>query len=252
MGEPHRVLLLGGTTEGAALAKALADDPRFAVTTSLAGRTRRPAALPGTVRVGGFGGAAGLASYLAEQRIDSLVDATHPFAATISRHAAEACHATGTARLRLVRPPWRAAPGDQWVEVASAAEAATCLPGAGRRAFLTVGRRALASFADRPHTWYLVRVVDPPDTPLIDAPHLVIAARGPFALEDEIALLRRHRIEVLVTRNSGGTATRAKLDAARRLGLPVVMIARPEEPSGERVASVEETMEWLGARLRGS
>ncbi len=249
--ERHSVLILGGTAEAAALAAALAGDDRFAVTTSLAGRTRRPAAVAGAVRTGGFGGVDGLAAFLRAEGIAAVVDATHPFAETISRNAALACAEAGVARLRLSRPPWSPVAGDRWTSVDSLAEAAGLLPEHGRRAFLALGARRLAPFEGRRGVWYLIRTVEPPETPPIRAAHAVTVGRGPFSESAEIALLQRHRIDVLVARNSGGEASYAKIAAARRLGIPVLLVARPPDPPGPRAESVAETLAWLESRLRG-
>ena len=232
------MLILGGTTEAAGLARTLEG---FDVTTSLAGRTRTPATLPGRVRVGGFGGAQGLAEYLEAEGIDALVDATHPFAARISANAAEAVRLRPTPRLMLVRPEWTPQPGDRWTTVPSIAAAADAVP-PGARAFLAIGRQELAPFAARAEAWFLIRSVEPPDGPL-PPHHAVVTARGPFRVEDEEALLTTHRIGVLVAKNSGGND--AKLVAARRLRLPVVLVERPARPDGERVGTVDEAVAWL-------
>jgi precorrin-6A/cobalt-precorrin-6A reductase len=238
-----RILILGGTAEAVALAAACADRSDLEVISSLAGRTRTPNLPPGTVRRGGFGGPAGLARFLAERGIGRVIDATHPFAAQIGAHAEEACRRVGVARLRLLRPPWRAQPGDRWLEVADLAAAARALPDLGRRVFLTVGQRDLEAFAGL-DLWFLVRTIEPPGPlPLRHAQWL--AGRGPFALEDEVRLLREHRIEVLVSKASGGDATAAKLIAARRLGLPVIMIQRPPPPPGPLVDSVAAALAWV-------
>jgi precorrin-6A/cobalt-precorrin-6A reductase len=239
-----RLLILAGTSEAAALAEACADQRGLEVISSLAGRTRRPRPLPGEVRVGGFGGAAGLERFLRARGIDRLVDASHPFAAQIGRHAASACRAAGVPRLRLLRPPWPRLEGDRWLEVGSLAEAARLLPEVGRRAFLTVGHQELAAFAGLERVWLLIRTIEPPaGEPLERA--LYLQARGPFALPDELALLREHRIDVLVAKASGGAATYAKLAAARTLGLPVIMLRRPPPPPGPVVSSVAAALEWL-------
>ncbi|CAI8056360.1 Precorrin-6A reductase [Geodia barretti] len=177
----------------------------------------------GPVRIGGFGGAEGLASYLREERIGLLIDATHPFATRISAQARDAAREAGAARLVIVRPPWRPLPGDRWIDVDTVEEAAAAIPAEARRVFLTVGVRSLAPFAGRPDLWFLVRLVDEPAEPIPLAQHRLICARGPFAEADERALLEAHGIDCLVTRASGGDATVAKLAAARALGLPVVM-----------------------------
>lgn len=234
------MLILGGTAEAAALARALEG---VEVVTSLAGRTRAPAALPGRVRVGGFGGAQGLAAYLEAEGIDALIDATHPFAARISANAAEAVRLRPTPRLMLVRPEWTPQPGDRWTLVPSIAAAAGAVP-EGARAFLAIGRQELAPFAARADAWFLIRSVEPPDGPL-PPHHAVVTGRGPFRVEDEAALLTSHRIRVLVAKNSGGDD--AKLVAARRLGLPVVLVERPAPPPGERVGTVDEAVNWVMA-----
>jgi precorrin-6A/cobalt-precorrin-6A reductase len=245
---PIRTLILGGTTEAVRLAEACAGVPELKITTSLAGRTRTPTMPPGDVRIGGFGGAAGLADFLRAHGVDRLVDATHPFAARIGLNAAEACNAAGVPRLRLLRPLWQRQPGDRWTEAGSLAEAAGLLPPRGR-VFLSVGGRDLDAFAGLDH-WFLVRSIEPPEHGLAGA-HWVFA-RGPFGLEDELALLREHAIEVLVTKASGGAATYAKLVAARQLGLPVIMVRRPPPPPGLVVGSVAAALEWLGHPLPAS
>ena len=242
----RRVLLLGGSTEASRLADALAtrgDD----VTVSYAGRTRDRAATPGRVRVGGFGGVDGLAEHLGAARVEVVVDATHPFAARMPHHAAAACAATGTPRLRVCREPWAPVDGDDWREVGDLDAAAAALGAMGaRRVFLTTGRQELAPFARVPGVWFLVRAIEPPDPcPLRRAS--VVLARGPFEERGELALLRDHAIDTVVAKNSGGGAAEAKLHAARRLSLPVVMVRRPPGPAGPRVATVDEALRWLDA-----
>lgn len=225
---PH-VLVLGGTTEARRLAAELAARAGVRVTTSLAGRVSRPGALEGDVRVGGFGGAEGLAEWLREHGVDALVDATHPFAAGITANAARAATATGLPLLVLRRPGWQPGPGDRWHFVDSLAEAAELLPRIGRRVFLTTGRLGLAAFAGLADLHFVARSVEPPEPPM--PPRLdVLLARGPFTVADESALLREHRVDVVVTKDSGGEATAAKLTAARHLGLPVVVVRRPPLP----------------------
>jgi len=239
-----KVLILGGTTEASALAKRLAGDSRFAPTLSLAGRTAAPAKAPIPTRIGGFGGAVGLARYLREEAIDALIDATHPFAAQISANAAAAAKEASVALMAIRRPAWKAQPGDSWIEVADMAGAAEALGQAPRRILLTVGRLEAAAFAAAPQHSYLLRSIDPPGPlPLPDCQ--VILARGPFDLESESRLLSDNRIEILVTKNAGSDATAAKLIAARNLGLPVVMVARPPLPEVESVETVIAAMEWL-------
>lgn len=238
------MLLLGGTTEASAIARALAGDARFDLTLSFAGRTRAIVPPPVPYRVGGFGGAPGLAHTLRETGTDALVDATHPFAARISANAAVAAHEGGVRLLGVRRPPWRCVPGDRWHEVADMAEAARALGAAPRRVLLTVGQLDLLPFAAVPQHRYVVRSVDPPPAGLLPGAD-IIAARGPFAEDAERALLVDRRIDVIVTKNSGGTATAAKLIAARDLGLRVVMVDRPALPPVESVETAEAAVDWL-------
>ena len=248
---PERLLILGGTAEGRALAEAAAMrfGPSLAVISALAGRTRAPILPAGHVRIGGFGGSEGLAAYLKDERIDLLVDATHPYAMQISAQACDAASRTGTERLVLVRPPWQPMPGDRWVGAATVEEAVGAIPAEAERVFLTVGVRSLTPFAARPDLWFLVRLVDEPAEPIPLARHRLICARGPFAEADERALLADHHIDCLVTRASGGDATAAKLAAARTLGLSVVMVHRPPPPPGPSASSVEEALTWIEQRL---
>ena len=241
------LLILGGTGEAAALAcAALA---RFGdalrVTTSLAGRTERPGPLPGRVRVGGFGGAVGLARYLVEHGVDRLIDATHPFADRISTQARLACEEAGVPRLLLLRPPWRRQPLDQWIEVDNMAAVAEIVGRVGRRAFLTVGAGEIACFSAATGVRFLVRLVDPPPRPLPLRFYQVIVGRGPFTLAEERHRLERHAIDVLVCKASGGAATEAKIVAARELAIPVIMVRRPPPEPGEAVESVEAALDWL-------
>ncbi|PZG93650.1 cobalt-precorrin-6A reductase [Streptomyces sp. NTH33] len=240
------VLILGGTAEARELAAVLAVREGVRVTSSLAGRVTRPGAVDGEVRVGGFGGAEGLAAWLREHRVDAAVDATHPFAETITRNAARAAAATGVPLVVLRRPGWRPEPGDRWRAVDSLDAAAGLLPRLGRRVFLTTGRLGLAAFAHLTEPHFLVRSVEPPEPPV--PPNLrVVLARGPFTEADETELLRTHRVDVLVTKDSGGAATAAKLSAARRLGLPVVVVRRPPLPPRlTAVPDVTAVLEWLG------
>ncbi|MEU1102649.1 cobalt-precorrin-6A reductase [Streptomyces tibetensis] len=240
------VLILGGTTEARALAAALSSRPGVRVTTSLAGRVAKPGALDGEVRVGGFGGARGLARWLREESVDALVDATHPFAESITANAARAAAETGVPAVVLRRPGWRPGPGDHWHPVPSLDAAADLLPALGRRVFLTTGRLGLTSFAHLTRLHFVVRSVDPPEPPLPPDTH-VLLSRGPFTVPGETALLRELGIDVLVTKDSGGGATAAKLTAARDLGLPVVVVGRPPLPDGvTAVPDVEGVLEHLG------
>ncbi|MDK1475431.1 cobalt-precorrin-6A reductase [Streptomyces sp. 549] len=227
------MLVLGGTAEARRLAAELVGwaRPGLRVTSSLAGRVASPRLPPGEVRVGGFGGTAGLTRWLREHRVDALIDATHPFAGTIGFHAAEAAAHAHVPLLALRRPGWVPGPGDDWHSVASLAEAAEELPALGERVFLTTGRMGLAAFAHLDGLWFLARSVDPPEPPH-PARMEVVLDRGPFTLDGERDLLRRHRIDVVVTKDSGGPATAAKLTAAREAGIPVVVVRRPPTPEG--------------------
>jgi precorrin-6A/cobalt-precorrin-6A reductase len=242
-----RVLLLAGTTEAAGFAALLVGRSDVEVVASLAGRTRSPAPMPCRVRSGGLGGVEGLARELGTGGYDVLVDATHPFARAMPHHAAEAAATVGIPRLRLVRPPWRPGPDDDWHAVAGLGAAADALRDLGaRRVLLTTGRLELAPFAAVAATRFVVRSIEPPDPmPLVDA--TVLLARGPFSVDDELALLRGHRIDTIVTRNSGGAATAAKLTAARTLGARVVMVRRPPGPPGPEVATPEAALRWIDA-----
>ncbi|MFF5081273.1 cobalt-precorrin-6A reductase [Actinoplanes sp. NPDC000266] len=239
-----RVLILGGTTEARALAATL--HPAHTVITSLAGRTSAPLLPPGEVRIGGFGGVDGLIAYLRTSRIDVLVDATHPFAAGISANAAAAAAATGVPLIALRRPGWTEGPGDDWHRVPDLPGAAALLPRLGRRVFLTTGRQGIAAFAGV-DAWFLARSVEPPAPPM-PARLETLLARGPFTLESERRLLTEHRIDVLVTKDSGGPD--AKLAAAREHGIPVVMVDRPLLPAGvPSAASAEEVRRYVTMRL---
>ncbi|RBY90504.1 cobalt-precorrin-6A reductase [Blastococcus sp. TBT05-19] len=244
--------MLGGTGEARALATALVERG-VDVVSSLAGRVSDPVLPPGEVRVGGFGGADGLAAWLGGAAVDAVVDATHPFAATMTASAAAACSRTGTPLLRLQRPGWLAGPGDDWRWADSLEGAAAAVAGFDR-VFLTTGRQGLGAFAGLT-AHCLVRSVDPPDPPL-PARTTVVLARGPFGLDDERALLREHAVEVVVTKDSGGSMTAAKLTAARELGLPVVLVRRPPLPPGVPVvATVAAALAWLAencSRREGS
>ncbi len=249
IGSSHkrRLLILGGTAEARELAALAAErlGDRLHVITSLVGRTESPARLAGEVRVGGFGGAAGLVAYLRAQAIDYLVDATHPFARQISRHAVAAAEAVDIPNVALVRPSWRQSAGDRWHEVADAAGAAALLPSLTRRVWLTVGGDDLAAFANVPETWFLVRRIEPPASPPPLRDFQLILARGPFAVEDERRLIAAHRIGALVCRASGGDATEAKLVAARESGLPVIMIRRPHQVATRVVETPLAAVMWL-------
>ncbi|MEB4211666.1 cobalt-precorrin-6A reductase [Mycobacterium sp. 94-17] len=238
-----RVLLLGGTGEARALAQAL--HPRFDIISSLAGRVPDPALPVGRVRIGGFGGVDGLRRWLRDERIDAVVDATHPFAATMTAHAAAACAALRIPHLVVARPAWD--PGTAIVVESDTGAAETVARQGYTRVFLTTGRSGVRAFADS-DAWFLIRAVTGPDAATLPRRHRVLLSRGPYRYDDEVALMRAHRIDALVTKNSGGDMTRAKLDAAAALGVSVVMVARPPLPAGVvTVGAVREAAEWVGA-----
>ena len=245
-----RLLILGGTGDATELAARASQIAEIEVVSSLAGRTQQPfTPKTGTVRIGGFGGAAGLAAFLLDRPIDLLIDATHPFAAQISANAAVAAAECNVPYLMLVRPAWERVEGDRWIEVASHSEAAKALLGQSQRVFLTIGRQELAEFAGLDAIWFLMRAIDPPalNTPVPNGKLLL--ARGPFTLEDERKLLLEYQIDTIVSKNSGGSATYAKIAAARELGIPVVMVQRPQIPDVEQVADVEGGICWLMQQL---
>lgn len=241
-----RVLILGGTSEARALAALLVELPGVQPVSSLAGRVAEPARPEGEVRIGGFGGATGLQRWLAAQSITAVVDATHPFAAAISGSAAVATSALGLPLVVLRRPGWTEHDGDDWHRVPSLTAAAQLLSrdhALAERVFLTTGRKELAPFASLPQ-WFLIRSIDPPDEPLPPR-HRVLLARGPFALDGELALMRQHRIDVLVAKDSGGALTEAKLTAARELSRPVILVDRPPAPDVPVVETVAAAAEWV-------
>ncbi len=244
-----RVLLLGGTTEASMLARHLAGDVRFAATLSFAGVTDHPVPPPIAWRVGGFGGADGLRTWLHAERIEAVIDATHPYAVRISRNAAVAAAAAAVPLWRVERPPWTEGAGDRWIRVGDAEAAAAALGETPQRVLLTLGSKGLAAFRDAPMHRYVVRCIDAP-APALLPPHAeLVLARGPFALADETALLAAHRITRLVSKNSGGTATAAKLTAARQAGIVVVMIDRPPAALAAS-GTVAQALDWLEARHR--
>ncbi|MEU1980617.1 cobalt-precorrin-6A reductase [Nocardia sp. NPDC019395] len=246
---------MGGTGEARELAHVLSGERGLEVVSSLAGRVADPVRPGGTVRIGGFGGADGLREWLAGNRIELVIDATHPFAATMTAHAARAGAALGLPVIRLNRPGWTAEPGDNWIRVPDMATAAQTSAELGERILLTIGRQGVGVFAGYTRPWYLIRAIDPPESALPPR-HEILLARGPFTVAAETALLDRHRIEVLVTKDSGGDATAAKLAAARSAGVPVVLVDRPPVPPGLiEVATVaaahERILEYVAPRHIG-
>jgi precorrin-6A/cobalt-precorrin-6A reductase len=247
---PLRVLILGGTTEAHRLAERLSGRADVDVVSSLAGRVASPRMPAGQVRVGGFAGATGLAQWIDAHGIQAVIDATHPFAATISWNAAAAAAASHVPLLTLQRKAWVPGEGDRWREAASLPDAALMLPELGHRHFLTIGRQGVSSFADVAGAWFLVRSIDPPQEPTPPQMELLLD-RGPYSLDAEIALMRDRRVDTVITKNSGGQATAAKLAGARELGLPVVMVQRPATPEGvPQVADVQSALEWVEAQIR--
>lgn len=236
------VLVLGGTSEARALAAALVER-RVPVISALAGRVANPRLPVGEVHIGGFGGPEGLAAWLTEKRVSAVVDATHPFARRIGASAVTGAKLAGVPMLRLQRPGWQPESGDRWHWADTLEEAAAMLPTLGERVFLTSGRQGLTAFAPL-KLWFLIRCVDPPEPPM-PVRNEVLLDRGPYLLEAETALLRTHRIDVLVTKDSGGTMTSAKLTAARTLGLPVVIVRRPHRPEAPTVETVWAATEWV-------
>jgi precorrin-6A/cobalt-precorrin-6A reductase len=241
-----RVLILGGTAEANRLAKAIASDPRIDAVLSYAGRTENPATPAIAWRVGGFGGIDGLKQYLVAENIARVVDATHPFAAQMSAHAIAACAAANVPLLALERPPWHAVAGDRWIEVDDIGAAAAALGATPRRVFLGIGRQHLAAFAAHPQHAYLVRLVDPPRAPLPLRDAEMVVARGPFDRNSEHAMLTKFCADIIVAKNAGGNQVSAKIDVARELALPVIMIRRPFVAARHKVETVDEALHWLG------
>ena len=240
-----RILILGGTSEASALASALAMRSDVAPMLSLAGRTENPLPPPIPFRVGGFGGPEGLRAYLARERFDAVVDATHPFATQMSRHAALACEGARVPLLVFSRPAWTRQDGDDWLDVESVEAAVGALGEAPRRVFLTQGRLQLAAFAAAPQHLYLVRAIDPPAKIAALRNCKLVLARGPFELADELALMKAEKIEILVSKNSGGAATYPKIEAARRLGVKVVMVRQPSGGDGRMAHDLASVLGWI-------
>jgi precorrin-6A/cobalt-precorrin-6A reductase len=244
-----RILILGGTGDAADLATQLRYFPNVEVIHSLAGRTERSRQITDGTRVGGFGGVAGLVEYFRDGQIAGVIDATHPFATQISWNAAAATTVTQIPYLLLLRPAWEPVEGDRWIEVNSLSIAAVALADLGPRVFLAIGRQEVGTFAHLNHIWCLLRMVEPPEPDALLPRGEVLLERGPFTLTGERALLQRYGIRAIVSKNSGGTATYAKIAAARELGLPVVMVQRPALPAAERVSEIRTALDWIRDRL---
>jgi precorrin-6A/cobalt-precorrin-6A reductase len=228
----------------------MANEPDLEPILSLAGATANPAPSPIPLRVGGYGGVEGLATYLVRERIDAVVDATHPFAARMSANAVAACRAARTPLVVFTRPPWTREPGDRWIEVATMEDAADALGATQRTVFLTQGRLQLAPFVHASWRRYIVRAIDWPAEIDVLPNCKLILARGPFSLADELALMRNERVEALVTENSGGRATYAKIEAARTLGIEVVIVRRPAAPEAKTMHDLDALMRWIAAHRR--
>ena len=242
-----RLLILGGTTEASSLVRRIAGRRDLDPVLSFAGRTRSPVPPPVPFRVGGFGGVAGLTAYLTEHRTDAVIDATHPFAVQMSRNAAAACRSLKLPLAVLTRPAWHRQEGDRWTSAADMEAAVRALGERRRTVFLTVGGLQLAAFAAAPQHRYIVRTIDPPDAIRTLSAHRLILARGPFGLDQEIALMRAENVEVLVTKNSGGTATGAKIAAARALGLEVIILERPPPEAVPAYDTIDGILAWIEA-----
>lgn len=237
---PH-ILVLGGTTEASALAQALAT-AKIPATLSYMGRVERPKPQPIPTRIGGFGGVPGLIAYLRDHSITHVIDATHPFAAQMSTNAITACAATGTPLLALTRPAWEPGPGDRWQRVPDMQAAVAALAGSPRRILLAIGRMHLAEFAAQPQHHYHLRLVDAPGAPPPLPDHAITLDRGPFSAEADESLLRDHRIDLIVSKNAGGTGSVSKLIAARALNLPVLMMDRPILPPRRETHDLAEAL----------
>nr|WP_294512164.1 cobalt-precorrin-6A reductase [uncultured Rhodopila sp.] len=242
-----RLLILGGTTEASGLVRRIAGRADLQPVLSFAGRTQSPVPPPIPFRVGGFGGVGGLEEYLSEHRVEAVIDATHPFAAQMSRHAAAACGRLGVPLAVFTRPAWRRRDGDRWTSVGAMAEAAKALGRQPRRVFLTIGGLQLAAFAEAPQHYYIVRTIDPPDAVRLLPSHRLILARGPFTIDDEIALMRDEKVDALVTKNSGGSATEAKLAAARAVGVEVIIVERPVAGAVAVYETLDGILAWIEA-----
>jgi len=244
-----RVLILGGTTEARRLGERLAKRGDLDVTLSLAGRTASPVPHAVPLRIGGFGGAAGLADYLKSERIAALIDATHPYASAISQNAVAAAHQAGVPFMTLHRPPWTVVAGDRWTSVDDASAAVRAIGEQSRRVFIALGRNELGALAGAPQHFYLVRSVDPVDPPL-PLPHVrYVTARGPFSEADDRDLMMTHNIDVVIAKNSGGSAAYGKIAAARALGIDVVLLRRPEAPAAPAVETIDDAIVWLDHAL---
>jgi len=240
-----RVLILGGTTQASQLAHKLGMEKGYDIIFSLAGVTKNPVLPNVSARIGGYGGVGGLQNFLRDQNVSAVVDATHPFAAQMSRHAAMACAIGDVPLLRIDRPSWTETAGDQWTRVSSIEAAASALGNASQTVFLTTGRKDLGPFQHASQHHYVLRSIDAPEPSFLPQNVTLLLARPPFTVASEMALMKDHAIKMLVTKNAGSEATSAKLAAARNLGLPVIMIDRPILPLAETASTVDEALLWL-------
>jgi precorrin-6A/cobalt-precorrin-6A reductase len=250
MPEQQTILILGGTGEARTLADKLVETyPKTRIITSLAGRTSSPRLPGGEIREGGFGGADGLATYLINENVDLMIDATHPYAAQISAHAADAVRQTGVPPLALVRAPWSEQPGDRWIRVPDMAAAVQEISRKSDVCLITTGVKDLEAFASIVTTKLFVRLIEQPAgaLPLPDAE--VVIGKPPYKLDEERALMQLLGIDLLVTKNAGGDGTRGKIDAARDLGIEVIMIDRPAMPDVETVGTVDAALTWIAGKL---
>ncbi len=245
------LLILGGTAEARELARrvAITIGKKVRVTTSLAGRRAKAPALPGDVRIGGFGGIGGLVDYLSENAVDFVIDATHPFSAVISDHANAAATTAGVPRLQLFRGLWQLPPAAKWIEVDDLTDAARDLPRFARRVFLTTGVRGLEAFSGLDDIWFLVRLMDPPVEPPPLTQHQLITGKPPYKFKDERAILANHNIDTLVTKHSGGDGTAAKVFAAAEAGVKIVLIRRPPPEPGPMAETVDDAFAWIEEKL---
>lgn len=243
-----KLLILGGTGDGQQLAVATQQISGLTVISSLAGRTQQPVLPTGQVRTGGFGGEQGLIDYLRDHQIDLVIDATHPFARQISENAAAAVAVLDLPFLIFERSSWSATSADRWLEVPDHITAAELLPNLAQRIFLTIGRQEVSKYAHLTDLWFLMRSIDPPD-PITMPPGELLLAKGPFEIAAERELLLKHQIQAIVSKNSGGSATYAKIVAAQELGLPVVMIQRSPALDGDRATNLKQAIEWLQSQL---
>ncbi|MEM9591416.1 MAG: cobalt-precorrin-6A reductase [Pseudomonadota bacterium] len=243
------ILILGGTTEARQLARALHARGDLHVTVSLAGLTASPRGQGVSTRIGGFGGAEGLARFISDKKIGILIDATHPFANQISANAYQAAGETDVPFLALRRAPWERVPGDFWIDAATVGDAVKALGAEPRRVFVALGRNDIAVFEAAPQHTYLVRSVDPIDPPLAVPNVVYVTDRGPFIEAGDLGLMKQHGIEIVVSKNSGGDASYAKIMAAQALGLPVIMIRRPELPAAPSAGTVEAALAWCDHAL---